>query len=111
MKTVDRVMMRIHVYPAGIYIALSWCNSSSNSRTGRRPPYEFAQAFPQERTKFHAILLPRPSPCRKDAAMEPIISDLLTRFEKGTLTRRQLVSGLAMLAASGTGASAQQELD
>ncbi|HLQ90218.1 MAG TPA: VOC family protein [Xanthobacteraceae bacterium] len=43
--------------------------------------------------------------------MEPIISDLLTRFEKGTLTRRQLVSGLAMLAASGTGASAQQELD
>jgi catechol 2,3-dioxygenase-like lactoylglutathione lyase family enzyme len=43
--------------------------------------------------------------------MEPIISDLLTRFEKGSLTRRELVSGLAMLAAGATGAAAQQELE
>ena len=43
--------------------------------------------------------------------MEPIISNLLTRFEKGSLSRRDLVSGLAMLAASGTAASAQDALD
>ncbi len=43
--------------------------------------------------------------------MEPIISDLLTRFENGTLTRRELVSGLAMVAASATGATAQQDID
>lgn len=44
--------------------------------------------------------------------MEPIISDLVSRFEKGTLSRRDLVQGLAMLAASGTAAAAaQQELD
>jgi hypothetical protein len=39
--------------------------------------------------------------------METIISDLLGRFEKGSLSRRDLVRGLAMLAASGTVASAQ----
>ena len=38
--------------------------------------------------------------------MEPIISDLVARFEKGTLSRRDLVHGLAMLAASGTAAAA-----
>ncbi len=44
--------------------------------------------------------------------MESIISDLVSRFEKGSLSRRELVGGLAMLAASGTAAvSAQQELD
>jgi catechol 2,3-dioxygenase-like lactoylglutathione lyase family enzyme len=44
--------------------------------------------------------------------MEPIISDLVSRFEKGTLSRRELVQGLALLAASGTAAAAaQQELD
>ena len=43
--------------------------------------------------------------------MEPIISDLLTRFEKGALSRRELVRGLAMLAASGTAAAAQEEID
>jgi hypothetical protein len=30
--------------------------------------------------------------------MESIISDLLTRFDKGSLSRRELVQGLAMLA-------------
>jgi catechol 2,3-dioxygenase-like lactoylglutathione lyase family enzyme len=40
--------------------------------------------------------------------MESIISNLLSRFEKGSLSRRDLVQGLAMLAASGTAASAQE---
>jgi catechol 2,3-dioxygenase-like lactoylglutathione lyase family enzyme len=43
--------------------------------------------------------------------MESIISDLVTRFEKGALSRRDLVQGLAMLAASGEAASAQQDID
>ena len=44
--------------------------------------------------------------------MESIISDLVSRFEKGALSRRELVGGLTMLAASGTAAgAAQQELD
>jgi catechol 2,3-dioxygenase-like lactoylglutathione lyase family enzyme len=43
--------------------------------------------------------------------MESIISDLVSRFEKGSLSRRELVSGLAMLAASGTAAAAQEGLD
>jgi catechol 2,3-dioxygenase-like lactoylglutathione lyase family enzyme len=46
--------------------------------------------------------------------MESIISDLVTRFEKGSLSRRDLVQGLALLAASGAGsakAAAQAELD
>lgn len=33
--------------------------------------------------------------------MEAIISDLVTRFEKGALTRRGLIQGLAMLTAAG----------
>jgi len=37
--------------------------------------------------------------------MEAIISDLLTRFEKGALSRRGLIQGLAMLSAAGAGAS------
>ncbi|HWF09360.1 MAG TPA: VOC family protein [Bryobacteraceae bacterium] len=39
--------------------------------------------------------------------MEAIISNLLGRFERGGLSRRELVQGLAMLAASGGAASAQ----
>jgi catechol 2,3-dioxygenase-like lactoylglutathione lyase family enzyme len=34
--------------------------------------------------------------------MEAIISDLVERFEKGALTRRGLIQGLAMLTAAGT---------
>jgi catechol 2,3-dioxygenase-like lactoylglutathione lyase family enzyme len=41
--------------------------------------------------------------------MESIISDLVTRFEKGSLSRRELVRGLAMLAAGGTAAATAQE--
>jgi catechol 2,3-dioxygenase-like lactoylglutathione lyase family enzyme len=43
--------------------------------------------------------------------MESIISDLVSRFEKGALSRRELVQGLTVLAASATGAAAQQDLD
>ena len=46
--------------------------------------------------------------------MEAIISDLVRRFEKGSLSRRDLVHGLALLAAGGAGsakAAAQAELD
>lgn len=39
--------------------------------------------------------------------MEAIISDLLNRFEKGALTRRGLIQGLAMLTAASSGSQAQ----
>src|ERR1700742_4141365 len=39
--------------------------------------------------------------------MEAIISNLLTRFESGALSRRGLIQGLTMLAAAG-GAQAQE---
>ncbi len=38
--------------------------------------------------------------------MEAVISDLLKRFDTGTLTRRELIQGLAMLAAASSTASA-----
>jgi len=47
----------------------------------------------------------------KETDMESIISNLVTRFEKGSLSRRDLVQGLALLAASGTAATAQQGID
>src|SRR5437588_12905178 len=43
--------------------------------------------------------------------MEPTISDLLSSYEKGSLSRRELVRGLALLAASGTAATAQEDID
>jgi len=43
--------------------------------------------------------------------MESLISDLVSRFETGSLNRRDLVQGLALLAASGTVAAAQEEID
>jgi len=43
--------------------------------------------------------------------MESLISDLVSRFENGSLNRRDLVQGLALLAASGTAAAAQEQLD
>jgi catechol 2,3-dioxygenase-like lactoylglutathione lyase family enzyme len=43
--------------------------------------------------------------------METIISKLLSSYEKGSLSRRELVSGLALLAASGPAVAAQDELD
>ena len=39
--------------------------------------------------------------------MEAIVSNLLNRFERGALSRRELVQGLAMLAAAGGTAQAQ----
>jgi catechol 2,3-dioxygenase-like lactoylglutathione lyase family enzyme len=42
--------------------------------------------------------------------METIVSNLVTRFEKGTLTRRELIRGLAILtAASGTAVAGLQD--
>ena len=38
--------------------------------------------------------------------MDPIISDLLDRYERGGLSRRELVSGLSALAAAGAAAPA-----
>jgi catechol 2,3-dioxygenase-like lactoylglutathione lyase family enzyme len=43
--------------------------------------------------------------------MESIISNRVSRFENGSLSRRDLVRGLAMLAASGTAAAAQENID
>jgi catechol 2,3-dioxygenase-like lactoylglutathione lyase family enzyme len=43
--------------------------------------------------------------------MEAIISDLLSRFEKGALSRRSLIQGLAMLSAAGAGASVATSQD
>jgi catechol-2,3-dioxygenase len=37
--------------------------------------------------------------------METVIADLVTDFERGALTRRQLIRGLAMLAAAGASSS------
>ena len=39
--------------------------------------------------------------------MEQLISDLVARFERGALSRRQLIQGLAMMAATGTATPAQ----
>jgi catechol 2,3-dioxygenase-like lactoylglutathione lyase family enzyme len=47
----------------------------------------------------------------KEDDMEAIISNLVSRFEKGSLSRRELVRGLAMAAAGGTAASAQEGLN
>jgi catechol 2,3-dioxygenase-like lactoylglutathione lyase family enzyme len=41
--------------------------------------------------------------------MEAIISDLVSRFEQGALSRRGLIQGLAMLAAAGGAAANAQE--
>lgn len=43
--------------------------------------------------------------------MEAIISDLLNRFEKGALSRRGLIQGLAMLTAAGGAAAVGQAQD
>jgi catechol 2,3-dioxygenase-like lactoylglutathione lyase family enzyme len=43
--------------------------------------------------------------------MEALISDLVTRFEKGALSRRGLIQGLAMLSAAGGAASVGQAQD
>jgi hypothetical protein len=43
--------------------------------------------------------------------MEAIISNLLTRFEKGALSRRGLIQGLAMLTAAGGAATEAQGQD
>jgi catechol 2,3-dioxygenase-like lactoylglutathione lyase family enzyme len=41
--------------------------------------------------------------------MELVISDLVKRFEKGAITRRELIQGLAMLTAAGGAAAAEPQ--
>ena len=41
--------------------------------------------------------------------MEPIIDKLLNRYETGTVSRRQLIQGLAMLATAGTAKTASAQ--
>ena len=43
--------------------------------------------------------------------MESIISNLISGYEKGSLSRRDLVAGLALLAAGGRAAAAQDEIE
>src|ERR1051326_7545184 len=43
--------------------------------------------------------------------METIISKLLSSYEKGSLSRRDLVAGLATLAAGGPATAAQDEIE
>jgi catechol 2,3-dioxygenase-like lactoylglutathione lyase family enzyme len=43
--------------------------------------------------------------------MEAIVSNLVSRFEKGALSRRELVQGIAMLAAAGGASSSAQAQD
>jgi len=40
--------------------------------------------------------------------MEKVISNLVKSFEKGVLTRRQLIRGLAMLTGAGAASSARR---
>src|SRR5258708_7643800 len=47
------------------------------------------------------------NPISKGASMEAIVANLLNRFEKGALSRRELVQGLTLLAAGGAAANAQ----
>src|SRR5688500_4805109 len=38
----------------------------------------------------------------QEALVEHVISDLVTRFERGRMTRRELIQSLALVAAAGT---------
>jgi glyoxylase I family protein len=80
---------------------------------GKALPFAVRAALPSTCSKAGPIILQAKSIFRakRGVDMEPIISNLLTRFEKGSLSRRELVRGLAMLAASGTAAAAQEEID
>src|SRR6185436_12852189 len=73
----------------------------------QRSPAGFAEILAR---RYNLGARPR---SREEADMEPIVSDLLNRYEKGSLSRRELVQGLAMLAAGGasTAQAAQAELD
>lgn len=43
---------------------------------------------------------------REEDDVEPVIADLVGRFERGSLTRRELIGALALLAGAGRAASA-----
>src|SRR5215469_15728282 len=79
------------------------------SHPSPKEPLSTAALFPNNR----AILPPEP----EEAAMQSLISDLVARFERGQLSRRDFVGTLAALAATGPSAAAaaapaaQPELD
>jgi catechol 2,3-dioxygenase-like lactoylglutathione lyase family enzyme len=85
-------------------------NRDSNEN-GRISPYD-----PSGKSSVPKSSVPKSSVRKsifraKEADMESIISSLVARFERGSLSRRDLVRGLAALAASGTAAGAQEELN
>ena len=43
--------------------------------------------------------------------MKPIISDLVERYDRGRLSRRELIQGLTLLAAAGSAAAADAPAD
>jgi len=71
------------------------------NENSRISPYDPSARFAKFTSIFRA----------KEADMESIISGLVARFERGSLSRRDLVRSLATLAAGGTAASAQEELN
>jgi catechol 2,3-dioxygenase-like lactoylglutathione lyase family enzyme len=69
--------------------------------------------LPKPRLNENSRILPYDLSAKssQEADMESIISGLVGRFERGSLSRRDLVRSLAVLAASGTAAGAQEELN
>src|SRR5881397_4426688 len=82
--------------------------SAESRRTGRGEGVILVFPYPNPRWRIANSSGAKSPPKRKDVVMEKIISNLVSQFEKGALSRRQLVRGLAMLAATGTVASAAQ---
>ena len=91
------------------YAAKAGYEVKTNGTGERFGPDEHA-SYPMARD-CPTIVMPIPFSKPKEIAMESIISNLLSRFEKGSLSRRELVQDLAMLAASGTAASAQEDIN
>src|SRR5215470_1239678 len=89
---------------------------SRRSRSKRKSPRRSDKIVTGERAGGRPALFacltsgPARLTTKKDD-MEATISNLVSRFEKGSLSRRELVQGLAMLAAGGTAASAQEGLN
>jgi catechol 2,3-dioxygenase-like lactoylglutathione lyase family enzyme len=89
--------MRPSAMPAGVanFQLVQTPAKSPDVEPGEIPPYHRGVKYRFERVK---------------ADMESLISNLLAHFEQGSLSRRDLVQSLAMLAGS-TAAAAQEDLD
>jgi glyoxylase I family protein len=77
------------------------CRSPGLNENGRILPYDPSANL----AKLYSLFEPR------RLTMESIISSLVARFERGSLNRRDLVQSLAILAAGGTAAAAQEDLN